>query len=312
MIQTPVISIIMPIYNAAQTLSESIASVQAQTLGNWELILIDDGSRDDSHTIAERIARDDSRIRILKQSNQGPAAARNTGIAVARADLLAFLDADDHWAPERLSGMITNLNAYPNTGVMFSRTRFVHRDMHKTGTLTPHFAELDAVTLMAENPVCSTSNIVCRKRVIDDVGGFSNGLNYAEDQDWLLRVALDGRWVIRGVNAEWFFYRSTDCSQSANLEEMRVGWMRMAANACLAYPDSAPSAVSKAFGPIHRQLARRALRMAKPKTALHYLSMALRRDPLLVLRQPKRTLLTVIGTLVSFFPSTTVKELVAR
>ncbi len=308
----PAISVIMPAYNASQTIAASIESLKSQTLQNWELIVVDDGSSDDTSQIALALAQQDPRICVVQRPNSGPSIARNRGVDLARADVLAFLDADDFWAPERLLGMLSKFDQEPSLGVAFSRTRFIDAKTLKPGTLTPHIPLLTSADIMAENAVCSTSNIVCRKSVFMATGGFTAGLDYAEDQDWLLRVALEGNCEIAGVDAEWFFYRSSDDSQSANLQAMRNGWFQMVAAACLEYPEVAPAAACRAYGVSHRQLARRALRMGRPKTALHLLMSALRRDPGLLFRQPKRTGFTLVGALLSFIPNTKIKELVAK
>lgn len=312
MSQQPAVSIIMPAYNAQATIAASIQSVQAQTLKNWELIIVDDGSDDQTAQIASAIAQQDSRICIVQRPNRGPSIARNTGVDLARAHVIAFLDADDLWAAERLTGMLIKFRDEPGAGVLFSRTRFVDADTLEPGTLTPFSEQLSASDIMSENALCSTSNIVCLKRVFEDTGGFTPGLNYAEDQDWLLRVALEGKWQIMGVDEEWFFYRSARESQSADLDAMRRGWFRMVEAAKIDFPEKTERAIKRAFGPIHRQLARRALRMGQSSQALFYLMIALRRDPLLLLRQPKRTGLTLIGTLLSFIPHPKLKELVVR
>lgn len=312
MTATPIVSIIMPAYNAGATLTASIESVQAQTLENWELIIIDDGSLDDTAQVASRMASSDPRICVMQRPNRGPSSARNFAANLARADILAFLDADDFWAPDRLAGMVKAFKNLPKAGVLFSRTRFVDADTLKPGTLTPYKSRMSPTDLMSENAVCSTSNIVCRNEVFQATGGFAADLKYAEDQDWLLRIALEGRWHIVGLDKEWFFYRSSVHSQSANLQAMRDGWLHMVGRACLAYPETAPAAARRAYGPIHRQLARRALRMGKPRLALNYLKLALQHDPMLLLRQPKRTGLTLVGSLLSLIPNPALKELVAR
>ena len=312
MSQQPAVSIIMPAYNAQATIAASIQSVQAQTLKNWELIIVDDGSDDQTAEIASVIAQQDSRICVVQRPNRGPSIARNTGVDLAQAHVIAFLDADDLWAAERLTGMLVKFRDEPGAGVLFSRTRFIDADTLEPGTLTPFAQQLSASDIMSENALCSTSNIVCLKRVFEDTGGFTPGLNYAEDQDWLLRVALEGKWQIMGVDEEWFFYRSARESQSADLDAMRRGWFRMVEAAKIDFPEKTDRAIKRAFGPIHRQLARRALRMGQSSQALFYLMIALRRDPLLLLRQPKRTGLTLIGTLLSFIPHSKLKELVAR
>ncbi|MCR9271175.1 MAG: glycosyltransferase [Hyphomonadaceae bacterium] len=308
----PAVSVIMPAYNARTTLAASVKSVQDQTLQNWELIIIDDGSTDDTAALAMALAKADPRICVIQCPNRGPSVARNKGADLAKAMVLAFLDADDLWAPDRLSGMLKAFRDRPDTGILFSRTRFVDAQTLQPGTLTAHRARLSAADLMAENALCSTSNIVCLKTVFEATKGFTPGLNHAEDQDWLLRVALDGQWQIEGLDEEWFFYRSSEQSQSADLNAMRDGWLQMVGKACREFPDTAPAAARRAYGPIHRQLARRALRMAQPRLAFHYLFLGLRHDPLMLARQPRRTCLTLAGTLLSFVPNQSLKELVAR
>lgn len=309
---TPLVSIIMPAYNASATLAASVESAQAQTLRDWELIIVDDGSTDNTADIATALAKDDPRICVLQRTNRGPSDARNAGVDVARAEILAFLDADDFWAAERLAGMIKAFKANPSAGVLFTRTRFIDSHTLRPGTLTQYRAELRAADLMAENALCSTSNIVCRTEVFKSNDGFTAGLNYAEDQDWLLRVALENKWQILGLDEEWFFYRSSDASQSADLTAMRDGWLRMVGRACLEFPETAPAAARRAYGPIHRQLARRALRLAQPRQALKFLRLALQHDPMMLVRQPRRTGLTLAGTILSLIPNKALKELVAR
>jgi len=312
MLTQPDITVIIPAYNAAKTLPRSVQSVQAQTLINWELIIVDDGASDNTAEIAQTLANEDLRIRVIRQENAGPSTARNYGASFARADILAFLDADDFWAPKRLNGMLEAFTALSSAGVLFSRTRFLNAHTLRSGTLTPHLPHLTATDLMSENAVCSASNIVCRKTVFDCAGGFTKGLNYAEDQDLLLRIALKDKWQIRGVDAEWFFYQSTDTSQSSDLEAMRKGWLSMVAAAQKTFPEKAVKSVQYAYGPFHRQLARRALRMHQPLSALRYLIMALSRDPLLITRQPKRTLLTLAGAFLTLIPSLKLREFIAK
>ena len=106
------ISIIMPAWNAAQTIGESIASVLAQDDEDWELLIVDDGSDDATASIASAAASSDSRIRLLShQTSCGPAAARNTAIESARGRYIAFLDADDLWLPGKLSCQRTVMEA---------------------------------------------------------------------------------------------------------------------------------------------------------------------------------------------------------
>jgi teichuronic acid biosynthesis glycosyltransferase TuaG len=103
----PRVSVITPVWNAAATLGETVASVQAQSLGDWEMLLVDDGSTDGSRAVAERLAAADPRLRLLGWAeNRGPAVARNAGIRAARGRFIAFLDSDDRWRPDKLSRQV--------------------------------------------------------------------------------------------------------------------------------------------------------------------------------------------------------------
>src|SRR5256714_13067953 len=97
---SPTISVIMPAFNAAPHIRQSIQSVLAQTFDNWDLIVVDDGSTDETATLAGSFS--DSRIRCVRRENGGQAAARNTGIVNTHGEFIAFLDADDLWLPAKL------------------------------------------------------------------------------------------------------------------------------------------------------------------------------------------------------------------
>ncbi len=104
---TPRVSVVMPAFDAAAFVATAIASLRAQTLTDWEAIVVDDASRDDTAAVVAAIARDDPRIRLLRQeANRGPAAARNAGLAAARGTWIALLDADDTYAPDRLAKLV--------------------------------------------------------------------------------------------------------------------------------------------------------------------------------------------------------------
>ncbi len=108
----PLVSVVTPVRDAAETLPETVASVLAQTRGDWEMLLVDDGSTDGSAALAERFAAADPRVRALRlDAPRGTAAARNAGIAAARGRYIAFLDADDLWRPEKLARQLAFMAA---------------------------------------------------------------------------------------------------------------------------------------------------------------------------------------------------------
>jgi teichuronic acid biosynthesis glycosyltransferase TuaG len=133
----PAVSVITPAWNAADTLGETVASVQAQSLADWEMLVVDDGSTDGSGALAARLAAADRRIRVLGWAeNRGAAAARNAGIRAARGRYIAFLDADDLWRPEKLAAQLAFMAA---TGCpfVFSAYRRMAADGTPLGVVRP-------------------------------------------------------------------------------------------------------------------------------------------------------------------------------
>jgi teichuronic acid biosynthesis glycosyltransferase TuaG len=132
----PAVSVVTPVRNAEATLAETVASVQAQTFADWEMLLVDDGSTDGSRELAERLAAADRRLRVLAQGvNTGAAAARNRAIREARGRFIAFLDADDLWRPEKLARQVPVLSAgHP---LVFAAYRRIAADGRPLGIVRP-------------------------------------------------------------------------------------------------------------------------------------------------------------------------------
>lgn len=184
---TPSISIVMPLYNKQAEVSDSIASILAQTFTDWELVVIDDGSTDEG---PEQVAAlDDKRIRLIRQPNGGVSAARNRGIAEARCELLAFLDADDTWLPGYLQAIAalardfpqarwfatSYLIRHPRDGEYQARLRGVPAGFRR-GVLDDYFA----VAAVSDPPVNSSVVSVFRS-AIQSIGGFPEGIASGED-----------------------------------------------------------------------------------------------------------------------------------
>jgi len=142
----PLISIVMPTYNRADTIQRAIASIRAQSWSDWELIIVDDGSTDDT---ASRLAGLDPRIRLLWQENQGVTAARNTGLAAAKGELVAFLDSDDEWLPHHLALAAAFFAAHPGEHLFtsefwedFGAGEYVKHHRPSVGEYAPRTARL--------------------------------------------------------------------------------------------------------------------------------------------------------------------------
>jgi teichuronic acid biosynthesis glycosyltransferase TuaG len=194
----PLVSVVMPAFNAGRHIAQSIESVLGQTFGGWELIVVDDGSTDDTAEVSRRFAAADGRVRYFRRTNGGQAAARNTGLAHARGRVVAFLDADDLWLPDKLAAQVAVLEE--------SGADFVYCDGYVfsddgADTSEKHFHALPGPTPGAEmfrtlfgaNHV-GTLTVLVRRAALDAVGLFDEGRAYqnCEDYDLWLRLAKHG------------------------------------------------------------------------------------------------------------------------
>jgi glycosyltransferase involved in cell wall biosynthesis len=205
--------VIIPCYNYAHFLPDAFASVLAQTLVDWELIVVDDGSTDATLTIARQLLAQhpDRRMRVFHQPNQGNAAARNTGAARAAGEYMMYLDADDLLAPTYLEQTTAILRAQPNVGFVNTGMRLFGEDRHDWPS-TAYVARL----LPLENAVLS--HALLRRVAWEQVGGFDavHRLYGLEDWDFWLRLAAVG-WQGRHIDQLLVFYRRHGRSMSSQL-----------------------------------------------------------------------------------------------
>ncbi|MBO6798551.1 glycosyltransferase [Maricaulis sp.] len=310
MISHPTISVVMPVFNARATITKAVLSVQAQTFRNWELILVDDGSSDDTLEIALGLEALDERIRVTAQENAGPAAARNVGIKLSRGRLIAFLDADDHWHRDRLGACLAHFSRNPHVGVVYTRVALLDGDGQAARRPTPHFDVLTPAQLLSENPVCTTSNIVVRTSVIEQVGDFDPRMAHIEDQDFLFRVASKTSFTLEGIDRVLLDYRVSDQSRSADLALTAKSWRLFMARARAIAPQLVDPIWRGLVADFHRNQARRALRSGLPATALALIARACSADPLIFCRMPWRVGLTLLAALAMFLPIPRIKEYV--
>lgn len=187
----PGVSIIIPAYNAAETVEKTLDSLQAQTVRRWEGIIVDDGSTDSTGEIIARHAAEDSRLRVISQPNAGVSAARNTGIADAQYDWLLFLDADDWMTPNALEELTNAVIADNTLGAVHCGWTVVTPDgqlieectgVH-AGDMFPIFAMNDAFVIHA---------CLVRRALVNDAGGFDTSLTTCEEWDLWQRIARTG------------------------------------------------------------------------------------------------------------------------
>lgn len=185
----PLVSVIMPVYNVEQYIEESIRSVQAQTFKNWELLIINDGSKDRTATIAEKFLND-GRIQLFNQPNQGVSAARNKGLANCKGDYITFLDGDDLWHPQFLEKLIS-LQQNSNVDLVFSGFHNLNSD----GTYTPyrfHYTDGNILLPYIKNKIeIHIGSCLINKKLLDTYKlRFTEGCVYAEDAEFILKILV--------------------------------------------------------------------------------------------------------------------------
>jgi glycosyltransferase involved in cell wall biosynthesis len=196
----PLVSVIIPTYNRAGIISRTIDNVFQQTYRNLELIIVDDGSTDNTQT---KLRQYGSRIRVITQSNAGPSIARNNGASMARGEIIAFQDSDDLWQPTKLQRQVALLEADRRipcclcnvsmrviNGKAF--TSFDH------SLIRVHDAEgiwVNVLDVLATRFILFNQAAAIRRDAFERVGGFPEDLKYLEDYDLPLRLSLEGPWA---------------------------------------------------------------------------------------------------------------------
>ena len=218
----PLVSIIIPAYNVAGYIGEALDSVLAQSLGDFEAIIVDDGSPDRAALESVLASYSDTRLRYLQKANGGLASARNAGIAAARGEWVAFLDGDDAWLPNYLSSQLALLAPEPAAAAAFP-DGFIFGDTPLNGRRLSAIGghQLGPVTLTEVLAGRSNLNYCCtvKRAVIERIGGFDESLKRTEDHDFYLRLLLAGERVLS--NPEPLFrYRRRGDSLSADGVEM--------------------------------------------------------------------------------------------
>lgn len=212
----PRVSVVMPSWNAAPTIRQAIGSVLDGSFQDVEVIVVDDGSTDDTAASVEAFG---APVRLLRQHpRRGPSAARNRAIQEARGELVAFLDADDLWHPDKLRHQITHMDAAPDVGLVYTNVWNTDGDtflpMNRSARRVARTGDVYEA-LFQENFIV-TSTVLVRRSVLVDVGGFDESLTISEDFDLWLRIARGHR--VGFVDRPLTFYRMREGSAFSDLE----------------------------------------------------------------------------------------------
>ncbi len=310
---TPLISVVIPVYNVEKTIRACIESVLNQTFDLFEVIFVDDGSSDRSVDIIKEFT--DSRMRVITQENRGLAGARNTGIRASKAPFVALLDSDDLWHPEKLERHFKHLCDNPLLGVSYSASQFIDDDGTPMGiSQRPKLHDITPQHILCRNPVGNGSAPVIRMLALQDVAFaeeingqvrtsyFREKLRQSEDIELWTRLALNTNWQFAGLEQELTYYRVNASGLSANLEKQLKSWtiaMEMNYRGNETFFDI-HLPLAKAYQ--KRYLARRAIQSHQGLTAIRLIAEALATDARILTQEPARTAVTSVCAVLALLP----------
>ncbi len=214
-------SVVIPAYNSARFVPFAVASALAQTRPPLEVIVVDDGSRDH---VAVALRPFGGNVTLIRQQNAGPSRARNKGVAVSRGDIIAFLDADDEWAPTKLAAQVPPFDDDPSLVASVVGAEHVNTVTGVRTAVSPVLAADPVREMLLHGTILGpTSCLAVRRSVFDEIGGFDPVTDQVEDLDITLRLVERGR--IDVIKQCLVTYRVHGGNSSFNALRMQRGWL---------------------------------------------------------------------------------------
>ena len=304
----PLISVIVPVYNGEKTIRETIESALAQSLSDFELIVINDGSQDSTLDVLASIQ--DPRIKIFSYPNAGVAASRNRGISHSSGEFIAFLDADDLWTADKLEAQLTALQENPNAAVAYSWTNFIDetgRFLGPSSHLTVN-GDVYADLLLFDFLDNGSNPLICRQALIK-VGDFDESLSPAEDWDMWFRLAAHYHFV--AVPSPQILYRVSTNSHSSNTSKMEAACLRVLERAYKQAPKSQQVLKKQSFAYLYKYLIFKCLqgspRPQRSWEAIKILGNYIRKEPSLYRLRLKLSLFKAVALTLLYPQQTLIK-----
>ncbi|SLN67910.1 putative glycosyltransferase EpsJ [Pseudoruegeria aquimaris] len=309
----PRFSIVVPAFNAAATIAETLQSLQAQSFSDFEVVIVDDCSIDNTAEVAAPFLTD-SRFRYIRQANRGLAGARNSGIHAARAALIGFCDSDDLWAPGKLSAHAAHFDSDPLLGLSYAGSALIDMESRPLGiSQSPRLTGITPAHILKRNPVGNGSAAVMRRAALEDIAFrqpahssricyFDERFRQSEDIECWLRFALTTGWKIEGVPGDLTLYRVAPDGLSASTEKQLASWENVIAKLRPLAPEFFAAHEGAACAYQLRYLARRAVAAGDGRAARHYLRRSLAASLEPVVAEPVKSLTTAAAALALAVP----------
>lgn len=280
---TPLVSVIIPAYNAAAFIDRTLRSVLAQTYRHLEVLVVDDGSIDRTPKIVAAFARQDDRVRLLQQANAGVAAARNLAIAHAQGELIAPIDADDLWYPDNLERQVECMvQGGHSVGLVYSWSVDIDESDRLLGGFRAANIEGNVyATLICHNFLGNASASMMRRSCLEQVGGYDSGLRSQRAQgceDWDLYLRIAEKYEFRSVPAFLIGYRKLSASMSCDYTQMARSHRFVMQAVQQQHPELPEGIFRLSRSNLYLYFAHQSHRFHQHRTTLFWLGQALRAD----------------------------------
>jgi glycosyltransferase involved in cell wall biosynthesis len=286
-IHFPLVSVIIPAYNAELFIERTLRSVLAQTYQNLEVIVVDDGSQDRTAAIVQSIAQEDDRIHFFQQANAGVAAARNLAIQKARGELIAPIDADDIWFPQNLEKQVRCITTDTGIGLVYSWSVEIDESDQLSGGFHASYQKGEVyLALLNQNFIGNASAVLLRRECLNQVGRYDSTLRAQGAQgseDWDLYLRLSERYSV-GVVPEFLVgYRQITTSMSRNRSSMAKSQSLVLEAAKQRHPEIPETIYRWSLSRFCLYLARQSYRSSDIKEVLYWLYKACKLDIVMTL-----------------------------
>lgn len=282
----PAVSVIIPTYNAGRFIHSTIESALRQTLDDFEIVVVDDGSTDD--TLARVRSFRDRRLRIIEQPHRGAPAALNTAIDAARGRYIGFLDHDDLWVPTKLERHVEFLDRNSGVAATFSWSGLIDEQDRRIDLHPAHWrGPISFRQLLEDNVVGSSSSVVMRRAAILAVGSFDVQFPRCHDSDLLLRIALAHPNGVCAIPEELTLYRRHSNQMSRDWRQMHLEWNALLDKCRKSAPAETSAVERRARSNINRYFAYLAYEGAEFGEAFGFVRQSLRSDPRAFIADPR-------------------------
>jgi glycosyltransferase involved in cell wall biosynthesis len=264
----PKVSVIIPAYNTMDFLPETLESVLKQTFDDFEVIIVNDGSSDNIEEWASQLT--EPRVKLISQANQGPSAARNTGIAQAKGEYIAFVDADDLCEPSKLEKQVRCLDDNPAVGLVYSWISVIDEQGKATGRVITYDAQGDVLREILVRNIIYCPSVVVRRCCFDTVGLFEPNLRFNED--WEIWIRIASRYHFAVTKEPLVYYRQHPRNSSKNWQFMEEGYRIVIEKAFNSVPSELQYLKNRSYGHANLSLAWKALQSRERdyKLAIHF------------------------------------------